>query len=62
VLVWIAAIAGAGVGLVGMNLHFVSDVIAGGYVGSGSAAAVLWIVERWRLNREKRYEHQRQFQ
>jgi membrane-associated phospholipid phosphatase len=44
---WVAGAACAGVGLVAMNFHFVSDVIAGMYVGSASAATVLWIGARW---------------
>jgi membrane-associated phospholipid phosphatase len=44
---WIAVAVATAVGLVGMNFHFVSDVIAGGYVGSASAAAVLWLASRW---------------
>ena len=44
---WIVAAVGAAVGLIGMNFHFVSDVIAGAYVGSASAAAVLWMARRW---------------
>jgi len=43
---WIALAGGAALGLVGMNFHFISDVIAGGYVGSASAAVVLWLASR----------------
>jgi membrane-associated phospholipid phosphatase len=43
---WIALAGGVALGLVGMNFHFISDVIAGGYVGSASAAAVLWFASR----------------
>jgi membrane-associated phospholipid phosphatase len=39
---WLCAAAGAGLGLVGMNFHFVSDVLAGAYLGSACATAVLW--------------------
>ncbi|MDB5396959.1 MAG: hypothetical protein JWM91_4465 [Rhodospirillales bacterium] len=44
---WAAVAVSAGVGLIAMNFHFVSDVIAGMYVGSASAAAVLWVAARW---------------
>lgn len=44
---WIVAIIGAGLGLIGLNLHFVSDVLAGGYIGAASVAAVLWFAAHW---------------
>ena len=50
---WIALAAGTAIGLVGLNFHFVSDVIAGGYVGAASAAAVLWISSCWSFSLEK---------
>jgi membrane-associated phospholipid phosphatase len=46
---WIAAAAGTAICLVGLNLHFVSDVVAGGYIGSASAATILRISSRWSL-------------
>jgi len=44
---WIVTIIGTGLGLIGLNLHFVSDVLAGGYIGAASVAAVLWFAAHW---------------
>ncbi len=44
--IWCMICAGAATGLVVLNLHFVSDVIAGAYVGCASAFAVLWLSKR----------------
>jgi len=41
---WAAIVASVAIGLIGANYHFVSDVIAGAFVGisTGSAVVLLW--------------------
>jgi len=45
-LLWALVCVGAGAGLIILNLHFLSDVIAGAYIGCASASAVLWLWRR----------------
>ena len=51
---WIFAALGAAGGLIGMNFHFVGDVVAGAFVGTASAATVLWASRQLDARREAR--------
>ena len=44
---WTVIAAGAAAGLVAMNFHFVSDIIAGGYIGMASSAIAIRMAARW---------------
>lgn len=44
---WTIIAAGAAIGLVAMNFHFVSDVIAGGYIGMASSAIATRMAALW---------------
>jgi len=51
---WCLICVGAAAGLIVLNLHFVSDVIAGAYIGFASASAVLWLTMRRHISNGRR--------